>query len=63
VVGNGTVKLDALLNASFEVDYTHLTLAVSISSDGWSKAPPDAELLVVYACDESLTALHAKYEP
>ncbi len=63
VVGNGTVKLDALLDASFEVDYAYLTLAVSISSGGWSKAPPDAELLVVYACDESLTALHAKYEP
>jgi hypothetical protein len=63
VVGSGTAKVEAQLDISFEADYAYLHIEVRIDSDGWSKAPPNADFLVVYLCNGSRLMPYAQYEP
>jgi hypothetical protein len=62
-IGSGTAKVEAQLGISFEADYAYLHIELRIDSDGWSKAPPNADFFVVYLCNGSPLMPYARYEP
>jgi hypothetical protein len=62
-IGSGTAKVEAQLGISFEADYAYLHIELRIDSDGWSKAPPNADFFVVYLCNGSRLMPYARYEP